>query len=59
MNYKFEITRDKENKYRFHLMAPNGKIMLQSQGYSEKHSAFETIKSIMENAGRAEIVDKT
>ena len=59
MSYKFEIKIDKEEKYRFHLSAPNGKIMLQSQGYSEKHSALETIKSIMENAAKAEIVDKT
>ena len=59
MSYRFEITKDKEGKFRFHLEAPNGKIMLQSQAYTEKHSAKDTIESIKENAGKAEIIDKT
>lgn len=59
MSYKFEISTDKEGKFRFHLIAPNGKVMLQSQAYSEKHSAQETIDSIKEHAAKAEIVDKT
>jgi uncharacterized protein YegP (UPF0339 family) len=57
MPYKFEISTDKQGKYRFHLKAPNGQIMLSSQGYTEKHSAKETIESIKKNAPDAEVVD--
>ena len=59
MSYKFEVSTDKEGKFRFHLMAPNGKIMLQSQSYTEKHSALETIESIKEHASAAEIIDNS
>ena len=59
MSYKFEVSTDKEGKFRFHLMAPNGKIMLQSQSYKEKHSALETIESIKEHASAAEIIDNS
>lgn len=59
MAYKFEIKKDNAGEFRFHLKAPNGQVMLQSQGYSEKSSAKDTIESIQKNAAGAEIVDLT
>ncbi|MCK6620457.1 MAG: YegP family protein [Calditrichaceae bacterium] len=59
MPYKFEISKDKGDKFRFVLIAPNGQVILQSQGYSDKSSAKKTIESIKKNAGDAEIVDKS
>jgi len=55
MAYKFEVYKDSQGKFRFHLKAPNGQIMLQSQGYTEKHSAIESIESIQEHAAQATI----
>ncbi|WP_147822344.1 YegP family protein [Salidesulfovibrio onnuriiensis] len=55
--YKFELFKDRAGEWRFRLVAPNGKIMLQSEGYTQKHSAIETIESIKENAKHAEIVE--
>lgn len=57
MAYKFEIKKDKNGKYRFHMLAPNGQIMFQSQGYAKKQSAISAIESIKKNAPEAEIVE--
>jgi len=57
MPYKFEITKDKEGKYRFRFVAPNGQIMFQGQGYTEKSSATKTIDSLKKNVADAEVVD--
>ena len=56
--YQFEIFRDKVGKYRFRLVAPNGKIILASEGYTQKHDCLDTVKSIKENAKDAEIVER-
>ena len=56
--YKFEIKKDKAGKFRFHFIAPNGKIMFQSQSYAEKHSAKETIASIKKHAFDAAVIDE-
>lgn len=57
MPYKFEITKDKGDKFRFAMVAPNGQIIATSQGYTDKSSAKKTIDSIKKNAADAEIVD--
>jgi uncharacterized protein len=36
MAAKFEITKDKAGKFRFHLKAPNGEIIAASQGYERR-----------------------
>jgi uncharacterized protein YegP (UPF0339 family) len=36
MAAKFEISKDKSGKYRFHLRAANGEIIAASQGYETK-----------------------
>lgn len=40
---KFEIFNDTEGKYRFRLKAPNGEIILQSEGYETKQGCRNTI----------------
>ena len=57
MAYKFEIKKDKAGKYRFHMLAPNGQIMFQSQGYAKRQSAIDAIESIKKNAPTAEIIE--
>jgi uncharacterized protein YegP (UPF0339 family) len=43
---KFEITKDKAGKFRFHLKAPNGEIIAASQGYETKASAEKGVQAI-------------
>jgi hypothetical protein len=57
MAAKFEISKDKAGKYRFHLKAANGEIIAASQGYETKASAEKGIESIKANAGGASVVD--
>lgn len=57
--YKFEIFRDAQGQFRFNLRAPNGEVMLASEGYTTKASAQAAIESIKANAAGASTVDKT
>jgi uncharacterized protein YegP (UPF0339 family) len=47
---KFEVYKDKGNKYRFRLKATNGQIILASQGYKSKPSVMNGIASVQRNA---------
>jgi uncharacterized protein YegP (UPF0339 family) len=38
MAAKFEISKDSANKFRFHLKAPSGEIIVASQGYARKRA---------------------
>ena len=44
---KWEIYRDKAEKYRFRLFAPNGSCICHSQGYTSKASCKNGIESII------------
>ncbi len=55
MAYKFQIYKDKAEKFRFRFVAPNGETMFQGQGYSRKDSVKKAIESIQQNVGGAEI----
>jgi hypothetical protein len=57
MPYKFQVFKDATGEYRFRLIAPNGEIVLASEGYTQKHNCLDTVKSIKENAKDAEIVE--
>ena len=46
MAAKFEISKDRAGKFRFHLKAPNGEIIAASQGYESKASADKGIAEI-------------
>ena len=59
MAAKFEISKDKAGKFRFHLKAANGEIIAASQGYDTKASAENGIESVKRNAPAAKVVDLT
>ena len=56
---KFEISKDKAGKFRWHLKAANGEIIAASQGYDTKASAEKGIESVKANASAAKVVDLT
>jgi len=56
---KFEIYKDKAGKFRFRLVAPNGETIATSEGYQAKDSCENGIRSVKENAAKAEVVDVT
>ena len=56
---KFEISKDKAGKFRFHLKAANGEIIAASQGYETTESAHKGIESVKTNAPDAKVVDLT
>jgi uncharacterized protein len=59
MAAKFELSKDKAGKFRFHLKAANGEIIAASQGYETKASAENGIESVKTNAPGAAVVDLT
>lgn len=61
MAAKFEISKDKAGKFRFHLKAANGngEIIAASQGYETKANAEKGIESVKTNAPSATVVDLT
>ncbi|MFC9786951.1 YegP family protein [Rhodococcus sp. NPDC127528] len=56
---KFELYKDKAEKYRFRLKAGNGEIIAVGEAYESKASAKNGIDSIKKNAAIAEIDDQT
>jgi uncharacterized protein YegP (UPF0339 family) len=46
MAAKFEISKDKSGKFRFHLKAANGEIIASGQGYKTKASAEKGIEAV-------------
>jgi uncharacterized protein len=59
MAAKFEITKDKAGKFRFHLKAPNGEIIAASQGYETTANAEKGIDAIKSHAPAAKVADHT
>jgi uncharacterized protein YegP (UPF0339 family) len=59
MAEKFEISKDKAGKFRFHLKAPNGEITAANQGYESKASAGKGIEAIKTHASSAKVEDHT
>lgn len=53
---KFEIYKDKANKFRFRLKAHNGQEILASQAYTAKASCRNGILSVVKNAPEAPVV---
>lgn len=50
MPAKFQINKAKNGKFYFHLLAPNGEIILASQMYASKATAKKGIASVQSNA---------
>jgi hypothetical protein len=59
MAAKFEISKDKAGKFRFHLKAPNGEIIAASQGYASKANAEKGIEALKTHAITAKVEDHT
>ncbi len=52
---KFEVYADKKGEFRFRLKAGNGQIIAASEGYSAKQSCLNGVKSVKENAPKADV----
>jgi uncharacterized protein YegP (UPF0339 family) len=59
MAAKFEISKDKAGKFRWHLKAANREIIAASQAYDTRASAQKGIESVKTNAAAAKVVDLT
>jgi uncharacterized protein YegP (UPF0339 family) len=55
MEAKFIVYKDKRGEWRFNLEASNGKLLLQSEGYTRKENALKGIESIKKNAPNAKV----
>lgn len=56
----FELYEDQGGQYRWRLVHPNGNIIADSgEGYASKQKAKQGIASVRENAGEADIEDRT
>lgn len=44
---KAEVFKDKKGEFRFRLVARNGKILVQSEGYKEKRNALKTLNIVL------------
>jgi uncharacterized protein YegP (UPF0339 family) len=56
---KFELYKDKADKYRFRLKAGNGQVIAVSEAYESKASAENGIESVRSNAPTATLDDQT
>ncbi len=56
---KFELYKDKQDKYRFRLKAGNGEIIAVGEAYESKTAALGGIDSVRRNAVEATLVDQT
>jgi uncharacterized protein len=54
---KFEISKDKAGKFRFHLKAANGEIIAASQAYETKANAEKGVEAVKKTAADAKVVD--
>ncbi|WP_330230464.1 YegP family protein [Nocardia sp. NBC_00508] len=59
MAAKFEIYKDKSDKYRFRLKAANGEVIAVGEAYESKAACKNGIESVKKNAPAADIVDQT
>ena len=56
---RFEIYFDKQDMYRYRLIATNGEnIAISEEGYKSKNGCLNGMKSVAVNANNAEVVDE-
>jgi uncharacterized protein YegP (UPF0339 family) len=55
MAAKFEVYKDKADKYRFRLKAGNGEIIAVSEAYESKAGCLNGVESVRGNATKAEV----
>ena len=56
---KFELYKDKGDKYRWRLKAGNGEVIAVGEAYDSKASAQNGIESVKRNAVEASVDDQT
>ncbi|HZO66511.1 MAG TPA: YegP family protein [Kribbellaceae bacterium] len=56
---RFELYKDKQDKYRFRLKAGNGEIIAVGEAYESKASALNGIDSVRRHAADADLDDQT
>ena len=56
---KFVIKDSKDNKFYFLLISPNGKVLVQSETYNSKQSAYVGIAAVQNYGTTENIVDET
>ena len=54
---RFEIFKDKQRQFRFRLVAKNGRIIAQSEGYKTRAGVNGGIKSVKNNAPYTVVVN--
>jgi uncharacterized protein YegP (UPF0339 family) len=59
MEATFKIKKDAAGKYRFNLIAPNGRVIASSEGYDNKAGCLNGIESVKKNAPIAIIKEET
>ena len=57
MAAKFEVYKDKADKFRFRLKAGNGEVIAVGEAYESKASCMNGIESIKKNAPEAAVVE--
>jgi uncharacterized protein YegP (UPF0339 family) len=56
---KFEVHKDRANKFRFRLKAGNGEIIAVSEAYNSETSALGGVESVRKNAPETKLDDQT
>jgi len=59
MEPKIEIFCDRDSKWRFRLVAPNGEIIAASEAYNSRQACDDGIVAVIKYAPIAKIEDKT
>ena len=54
---KFEVYKDKTNKFRYRLKAGNGEVIAVGEAYESKAGCLNGIESIRKNAPDATVVE--
>lgn len=57
MAARFELFKDTDGQFRFHLKAANGQIIAASEGYKTRAGANAGIASVRKNAADAPVVE--
>ncbi len=55
----FEIFKGINGQFYFRIKAANGEKVAQSEGYTQKQSALNTVNLIKRDAGSAQVIDLT
>ena len=55
---KFDLFPGEDGQFYFNLVASNGQVIAQSEGYTRKDNALNGIASVKKNAATAKIEDR-